>query len=311
MSVTTQDVAALRFAVSPLYEVVNSCRFASRHQGGEDAGMLKPWFQERGREALNLSFSLQQLVVSESYIPDFLTPRPGQYAPLFRQELERLQSTSLSQIRDEVRLIPIEGRSGDLQPFLEDTADALTTLLKELERYWQAIIAPDWTRFRPLLEEDVFHRARQMVTGGAKELMQDLHPRVLYDEANNNPRPSQKGLTLIPSLFVWPHGYLVSGEDGPQAFAYPARGTAELWLPRPLPPLSLAALIGDLKAELLMTLGEPHSTVGLSALFNCSASRLSPHLMYLHEVGLLTKARQGKRVWYQRSEKGDALLIIF
>lgn len=313
VNMASGDVAAMRFAVSPLYEVVTSCRFAWRHQQGKDAGMLKPWLEKREHAALALSPALRQLVASWTYIPDFLTPQPSQYAPPFELELERLRSTPLSQIREEVRLIPTEwpGQETFLRSFLEDTGAALATLTAEIERYWEAIIAPDWARFRPLLEEDVLYRARQLAVGGAEELLRELHPRVSYGAPRNSLRPSPRGLTFIPSLFVWPHGYLVSSHDGPLAFAYPARGTAELWLPRPAPPRPLVALLGELRADLLMTLGEPRSTVGLSALLGYSASRLSPHLAHLHEIGLLTRIRQGKRVWYQRSEKGEALVAMF
>ncbi|WP_230421121.1 ArsR/SmtB family transcription factor [Actinomadura soli] len=71
---------------------------------------------------------------------------------------------------------------------------------------------------------------------------------------------------------------------------------------------ALAALVGESKARLLRLLDEPLATVELAHRLRVTPSAVSQHLGVLHRAGLVTRARQGRRVLYHRSPLGDQLV---
>lgn len=300
----------MRFAVSPLLEVVTSYRVVQSCS----TAALAPWLEQRGEVARRLGGShLHLLIKPEAYVPDFLTPKPQVPAERFSNELARLLETPHAQVREEIRQIASPTDASLFNHYLNDTGGALQALADELTCYWRAVIEPDWRRLRAVLEADVLYRSRRLAEGGPATLLAELHPRVRYGVGQSGPwpRPDGQGLTLVPSVFAWPDGYMVYTRESPFTFAYPARGTAELWGPWPEPPTPLSALMGDTAARLLITLTEPRTTTGLSALLDCSASGVSPHLHRLKALGLATSTRQGKRVWYALTGRGEALIQLF
>jgi DNA-binding transcriptional ArsR family regulator len=72
-------------------------------------------------------------------------------------------------------------------------------------------------------------------------------------------------------------------------------------------PGSLHRLIGGSRARLLLTLEAPASTSQLARALGMPVGSVGDHLKVLHEAGLLTRARAGRSVLYQRTPVGDAL----
>lgn len=308
VQVNPEDVAGVRFAVSPLLEVVTSYRVVQ----SRSAAVFAPWLERRSEVARRLGGShLRFLVKSGAYVPDFLTPKPQTPAPRFADELARLLETPHAQVHEEIQQIVSPTDTGLFNQYLDDTAGTLKALADELTCYWQEVIEPDWPRLRTVLEADVQYRSRQLAQGGPAQVLAGLHPRVRYGAGHSWPRPDGQGLTLVPSVFAWPDGYMVYAQASPFTFAYPARGTAELWVPWPAPPALLSALMGETAARLLLALAQPRTTTGLSALLGSSASGVSPHLHRLKALGLATSTRQGKRVWYEWTPRGEALTRLF
>ncbi|WP_216329517.1 hypothetical protein [Deinococcus aestuarii] len=307
VQVNPEDVAGVRFAVSPLLEMVTSYRAVQSR-----SAVFAPWLTRRGEVARQLGGShLRFLVQSGAYVPDFLTPKPQSPVERFADELARLLETPYPQVHEELRQITSPTDTVLFDRYLDDTGEALKALAEELTRYWQAVIEPDWPRLRTVLEADVLYRSRRLAEGGPAALLAELHPRVRCGAGHAWPRPDGQGLTLVPSVFAWPDGYMVYARESPFTFAYPARGTAELWAPWPAPPAPLAELMGQTAARLLLALSEPRTTTGLSALLGGSASGVSPHLHRLKALGLATSTRQGKRVWYEWTQRGQALARLF
>ena len=308
VQVNAEDLPGVRFAVSPLLEVVTS--LGAIH--GRSAAVFAPWLARRGEAGRRLRGPhLQFLTHSGTYIPDFLTPKPRAPVERFGEEITRLLLTPHAQVREEVRQLTSPVDPGLLAVYVEDPGRALKGLAEELTRFWQEVIEPDWPRLRAVLEADVQYRSRQLAQGGPAHLLAELHARVRYGAGQAWPRPDGQGLTLVPSVFAWPDGYMVYAQASPFTFAYPARGTAELWQPWPAPPAPLSALMGETAARLLLALEEPRTTTGLSALLGGSASGVSPHLHRLRDLGLATSTRQGKQVWYGWTERGQALIRLF
>jgi len=201
--------------------------------------------------------------------------------------------------------------------FLEDPAAGVAAVADLLRVYWGRALAPHWPRLRALLEGDVLHRARQMADGGAERLFADVDPTVSWaDNVLRIDKPAQqdvdleeRGLLFVPSAFAWPDVVLITDPKWQPTIAYPARGAATLWEPaRAAPPDALGALLGKLRAGVLMALDRPRSTTDLARALGVSAGGVSQHLSVLRRAGLVHGHRVGRVVLYLRSPAGDGLV---
>lgn len=210
---TVDDLAQVRFAPSPMWEVVTSWQVL------RDPGLHPvhgPWFdQVRPRLAAAglLTGRLAALMRSRSYIPDFLNPPPADAAPTLEGELAAIVATPDEQLAEDLDVLDrtvgeetpgaTGGRSagdralGTIEAARTNAArtkaaahtDRLRTapehakaeLAAEITQYWDTALAPYWSRIRTLLEADVFHRARQMAEHGAVRLFDELHPDLSWN----------------------------------------------------------------------------------------------------------------------------------
>src|SRR3954470_20238218 len=96
-----EDLARTRFAISPMWELVQSVRCLV---DPSRAALHLPWLAELkdGRLAgLDLAVAVA-LVPGEGYIPDFLTPPPESPLADFFDELAQVRPPSPAQIRRDV-----------------------------------------------------------------------------------------------------------------------------------------------------------------------------------------------------------------
>jgi DNA-binding transcriptional ArsR family regulator len=117
------------------------------------------------------------------------------------------------------------------------------------------------------------------------------------------------GVVLMPSVFNWPLVSYSKATSSQTALLYPARGTATVWEDG----VSAASgaveeLLGPARARLLGALRSPATTSALALRFGVTPSAVSQHLAVLHRSGLVDRERSGRRVLYQASELGLALL---
>src|SRR4051794_23117879 len=99
-----EDLARTRFAVSPMWELVQSVRALV---DPAQAAPHLPWLAELkdGRVAgLDLAAAVA-LVPAHGYIPDFLTPPPDSPLADFDDELAQVRATSAAQIRRDVECV--------------------------------------------------------------------------------------------------------------------------------------------------------------------------------------------------------------
>jgi len=73
-------------------------------------------------------------------------------------------------------------------------------------------------------------------------------------------------------------------------------------------PEAVEDLLGAPRARLLGALRWPATTSALARRFGVTPSAVSQHLGVLHRSGLVDRERSGRRVLYQASELGLALL---
>ncbi|MER6945494.1 DUF5937 family protein [Nonomuraea sp. NPDC000554] len=307
-----EDVARIRFAFSPLWELVASLRTL---QGPARQSIHLPWIKcVRPRLAgLDLA-ELFALVPPTGYLADFLTPPPDTPLPDFAAELDRVRRASPERALVEARTVAGADRAV-LDRFVSDPVAGVARVADALEAYWETCFAEFWPRVYGLLERDVLRRSRQLAQGGARELFAGLDPAVEWTgEHLYVDRPwclvselHGDGLVLVPSAFYWPSVAVMSAPYQ-SMLVYPVQGVGTLWEQGPPPaPAALSALLGRSRAQILLALAEPSTTTALAGRMSLTPGAVSQHLGVLSDGGLAVGMRVGKQVVYRRTPIGDAL----
>ncbi|MFD8019923.1 DUF5937 family protein [Streptomyces lavendulae] len=314
------DLAQMRFAVSPMWEVGTSMRLL---RSGAAHPVHGPWTaQVRPRLAaagLDRGW-LAELVAPKGFVPDFLNPAPDGPAPTLEQELDRVRAAPAAAVRRDLdRLAREQGRLGPRSRALyADPQGRLARVAEEVRQYWELALGPYWAQIRTVLDADVFHRSRQVAEQGAARLLNDLHSSLSWsDNALRlalrrralSRSTAGSGLVLIPSAFTGPVPLTRVAPPEPPQLAYPARGTGSLWASRPgVAGTALAAVLGRSRARLLAELDTPASTSELAARTGLSPAGVSRYLTAMRDAGLVSAHRAGRSVLYARTAVGASLL---
>jgi hypothetical protein len=314
------DLAATRFAISPMQEAV--CSLWAVADPGR-AALHRPWLRSiRPRiEALDTRLLLS-IVGPTRALPDFLTPRPVVFVPSFADELAVARATPADRVREDLAATYRPEPVPDVWKAVRARGDGPVLALRDalcdlLERYWQIALEPQWRQMRLVLEADATYRARRLAAGGFRLLFADLHPNVRFDDrvlsiddmiGRHDVDVAGRGLLLVPSLFAIKPVPPMSADELPW-LCYPSRGVGTLWGPAPRPDDTvLAALLGRPRATLVRMLDEPLPTSELARRLAVTPSAVSQHLQVLHAGGLVTRARDGRTVLYRRSALADQLV---
>jgi DNA-binding transcriptional ArsR family regulator len=309
---TPEDVARIRFAFSPLFELIMSL-IVLRAPGSHSLHL--PWVRATRPLAARLDLSdLFALVPMHGATADFLAPPPASPLPDFTEELEAVRATPPDRVAADLAEVPglpeqvaerIRGNPGT----------AIGRLAGTLQAYWDIALAGHWPRIQALLEADVLWRSRRLASGGAAALFEDLHETIAWHDGRLTAADpwqysgslSGEGLLLVPAVMAWP-GVRKMVEPYQPMLAYPARGIGTLWeTGAPRPPHALAALIGHTRAAMLTALAEPCSTTALARRLQITPAAVSQHLSVLLDAGMVTRARVGRSVLYRRTRSGDTL----
>jgi DNA-binding transcriptional ArsR family regulator len=320
VTLTPADLAKVRFAYSPVRELVASLRLLadrSRHH------FYRGWLSGLGSGLRGVRWAwLAELVVAGSHPTGFLTPVPGAASVELSTELAAVEATPADVVR-----AGLESQwSGREMPqavrhLYEDPATHLPEVVDEMRRYWKIACEPISARLRALCAADVSFRTEQFAVGGVAQVLADLHPSVslsLDQLRLTDMRPglrrlmlSGQGMLLIPCTFSWPTPSVYPGtqDADPLALAYPPRGLAVLQKPTVAGPATpLCRLIGPTRATVLASLALPATTTELASRLKLSAAAVNQHLKVLEASGLAAARRRGKQVLYQRTAVGNTLL---
>jgi DNA-binding transcriptional ArsR family regulator len=310
------DLARIRFARSPMHELVSSVRVAGH---GDRARMHRPWARSvrGGVAALRLEL-LPALLADPRYVPDFLTPSPQRMDTRFADELARVRSAPETVVRAQLDLVRGSGPLPEaLLPLYENPERELGRLAAELQAYWRVAIDPVWSRLAGLLDAEIGHRADQLTSGGIVRLLGNLHPELEYAEDTlgilwptwrSQNRLGGAGVLLVPCVFAWP-SLLVDTDPHCPTLVYSPRGVGQVWdgsARSSSPPV--ADLLGRSRAALLVRLDLPLSTTQVARDLGLSAASVSEHLSVLRRSGLVASRRSGRQVLYQRTALGTDLL---
>ncbi len=320
LAFSASDLAQVRFAVSPMWEVAPSFRLLRSNAAHP---IHRPWADQVRPRLVAAGLDrgwLAELIPPVGYIPDFLNPAPTGPAPTPEAEWEAIRSSPADRVGQD--LDHLARHQGSLGPRLRtlhtDPQTRLAKVAEEIETYWELALAPYWARIRAVLDADILYRARMVAEHGAGRLFNDLHTSMSWDDnglrmaRRKQPLTRQTagtGLLLIPSAFTGPGlRTRVTLPDPPQ-LAYPARGVGSLWRARPVTGSdTLAAVLGRSRTLLLTELETPASTTQLAHRTGLSPAGVSQYLTALRNAGLVSAHRAGRSVLYARTAAAETLL---
>ena len=332
IAVSNEDLAASRFAISPLWELTCALRRLAETDPAaprrRNVPALDPWLaRARPRfDALRREADLDVILALDgpNYGVDFLAPVPDGVSCTIDDLLRQVQATPPEQAHREIaevtRRHPVRDERVRRVLAGDDVAAYAAGVLAVA---WEELLAPEWPALRAILERDVAHRAGQLAAKGWATALADLSPNLRWRggtiECAKVPGETDaalagRGLLFVPSVFIWPSVAFGLDPPWPPAITYPARGVVALWerpdsgAPAAGVPAPLGRLLGRSRAAILAALGEPASTTQLAAVLRQSIGGLGDHLAVLRDTGLVTRARSGRSVLYRRTAAGDALV---
>ncbi|MGW7682254.1 DUF5937 family protein [Kribbella sp. NPDC054772] len=296
----SQDLADVRFAVSPVAEMVLSMR-ALRDPGRFPLQL--GWVRAVQPQLADLDWTVLRRLVNDTMgSPDFLTPRPTSPLTQLTDELDVIASVDRATF--ERQIVAVNGELPD-----DLTVDKVVEVLRQ---YWDAVMAPYWNRMRTLLSADISYRGHVLTQHGTGAMLNDLGPAISYADGElkvdrvANPSRTEavdgRGLVLQPTLFG-PHAVIPFDPGADPLLGYPPRGQANLWsVVEPPSRQDLAQLIGTPRARILELLTHPRTTTDLAGELRVTPSAVSQHLQLLRRTGLVEPQRTGKQVLYRPTE---------
>ncbi|GLY26527.1 ArsR family transcriptional regulator [Micromonospora sp. NBRC 101691] len=324
IQVTPADIAASRYAISPLGEAMSALRLCA---GQHSVPGLAPWtarvrpaYQRLRREVPAVG-ALLALLRRGGYNADFIQPPPAGTGRSFADEIAAVRATPLGQAREELARNLVGHRTPPAYALrIFRSPDVVDRLADAVEAVWATLVEPEWPRLRTILERDVVQRAGRLVTYGWGAAVAGLDPRLSWDPggpfgaivvADRQPDVYSlggKGLLFVPTVF----GMMINYVEPPWPFAlvYRASGVVDLLGPPDpdRPPDALDRLLGRTRAAVLRALAAPATTSQLVRQLDLTLGGVGGHLAVLRDAGLVTRTRTGRAVRYARTTLGDALV---
>jgi DNA-binding transcriptional ArsR family regulator len=325
LEIGVADLAASRFAISPLYETIAAIRLlAEPGKSAVNAPWIR-WAQPRLAARPPRLTRVWELVINGlPYYPEFLIPAPAVRAAAFADDLARLRATSGDAVRASLGRVfagvPWPVTAVELA---ERPGPTLAEIAGELAAFHDQLIAPHWERIRFVLDADIAYRAGLLAAGGARALLRDLHPDIRWsegvltladhrDERVHEAVLGPDGVVLVPCVFAWPEPSVSKATSTQTMLCYPARAAATVWYAEanglPGTDGATAQLLGAVRARLLTALRSPATTTALARALGVTPSAVSQHVSVLYRAGLLDRARSGRAVLYQANDLGLAIL---
>lgn len=314
----TSDISAVRFGISPGYELVNAVRTLLRPQASP---LQWGWLRTVQQRARTESFRLLAVVCgAEGYMPDFLTSTPsGDMTP--EEELARLREVPDERLRLDLqkRVVRSTGaQQQELRDLLAHPRQARAAIADAWWQTWEELLAPVWPQLLRLLRADIAVRARRSSDAGLAHMAAGLHSTVTWGDevVRVQMRRHEEvvdcggtGLVLVPSVMMPTRGCAVLTEPPAQpTIFYPAHGVSETWYRDGADALeALGALLGHVRARLVLELQQPLTTSECARLADVAVSTASHHLTVLRDAGLVDSRREGVRVLHTRTPLGEAL----
>ncbi|MFF2078951.1 DUF5937 family protein [Kitasatospora sp. NPDC058162] len=200
-----------------------------------------------------------------------------------------------------------------VERMLDDPTGTRAWIRRLLEDCDRAFFADTWRRVRVQLAADAQQKTELLRRKGLAEALTAASPALSLEEDEHGSRivvdklvhgrTDARGtaVTLLPSVFGWPHLFTLYGPGWQPVIQYPAAaheiGGAE---PVEAVRLRLDALTHPMRMNLCRSLARAaYSTNELADAYGLTAPEISRHLTVLRKAGLLVTRRRGRYVLHQ------------
>ena len=319
--VEAADLLHSRFALSPVFELENLLRVLGRvgkaHTPPERVTRLRAPYARLLRD--DPAFAALAALQHHRGGAAFVVPPPTRgMLQTIEEDLAAVRAVPLAVARAEIAQSLAARPTSDAAVLaVLAEPDVTRRLADALSLAWELLLAADWLELRAICERDIVHRSGLLARRGWAAALDGLHPRVRWRaggiEVARMSREASvpldgRGMTFIPSVFVWPEVAAHTEDPWPRCLIYPARGVGTWWSAAAAPASpALEELIGRSRARILVELREPASTTQLARSLGIPVGSAGDHLRALRRAGLLDAARDGRSVLYHRTPLGDML----
>ncbi|MEU4782411.1 winged helix-turn-helix domain-containing protein [Micromonospora sp. NPDC023633] len=238
------------------------------------------------------------------------------------KELNTVRSGSLPGLTDWLARIMPRGTVPERMAHpAEDPAEMLSWLADGFAAYWEAVLAPYWSRMQLLLDDEVLYRAQTLATEGPTALLTSVYvPGRIRTLRRHAAVPHMDGgvIYVMPLVFRTDGPLRITDEAGNVVVIYQARGVASLMERAGAargtsggvcsPGARLGILVGQGRSLILRALAAPGTTAGLAKQLRLAPSTVSEHLTALTNAGVVHRRRAGRHVLYELSPAGAALV---
>jgi DNA-binding transcriptional ArsR family regulator len=309
-----QDLAAVRFAISPMDHLLGGVAGVQHHCVRGSLPRERWWRQARSNIPWQAAPLIDLVNASAVTVPDFLaasltTARPSMTdeldAVLALPESRLVQDLACYDAQPPVPRIVAELREGGRKQ-LRRITDAAWALFRRC-------LAPDWPDIQRALQSDIAQRSRTMAEAGTGAVLERLHPSLEWhgEGALRITGPGWegafglggRGLQIRPSAFLHSPTALLADHWQPVLMipgrARPARRTD-----------GLSGLIGPTRTRALRAIAqEPCTTGRLAEHLGVTAPTASAHATALRNAGAITTDREGRSVRHSLTPLGHDLLL--
>jgi DNA-binding MarR family transcriptional regulator len=311
-----EDLARVRFMISPLGETILSVAVLGRH---DPQSPLEGWRSQQRRNLAGAPSRVLLGLVPADWRPTLaLAPIVGERA-LFEEELEAVVEFSPRPLRAFLATLGSPAHTARWMPLLPDDAGSERRLARDLlSDYYRRCIAEHWPAVRIHLEADIAYRAGVCAAHGIGGVLATLHPAVRWNDPilevgipgrGRSMDLGGRGLVLVPSVFAWPDPIVLLDGTGQPVLLYPARRLLALWHAPAYDRDALAVLLGGTRAAVLLAAARGDSTSDLADRLDVSVASASQHLTALHNAGLVSRTRRKRAVHHALTPLGVQLLL--
>lgn len=312
------DLTAIRFGISPGHELAHAVRVLLRPE-------LHPlqwgWLRSVRGHVPRDAFALLGLIVRDTgYFPDFLTTTPT-WDTSPDDEAERLRSISDRAFGIDMHKVLVRtdlSRRPAVQRLIDEPDRTRGAIANAWTTMWDAVLAPVWPQLTRLLRADIAVRSRRMAAAGIGDMVATLHRGVTWHEGavrvelrafSDIVDCRGSGLVLVPSIMGLDGCTVITEAPAQPTLFYPAQGVTETWARPPGETAqTLGALLGPVRAGILLAADQQRTTTQAAMDAGIAASTASHHLTVLRAAGLIMSSRDGARMLHTRTPLGEALV---
>ncbi|WP_033434550.1 ArsR/SmtB family transcription factor [Saccharothrix syringae] len=311
---TPEDLARTRISTAPhpMWETLLSL-YRLRRRTGEV--VFAQWRRSAGPQAPADTRLLTDLVPPSGYAADFLTPVTDGLT--LADGLEALRRTPRRRLSQDLSVLAGARRLPSWTTALaEGRPEAVTRLADAVEQYFEACLAPYWTRITGHLGRERARQTALVADGGWERVLEDLHPTARWHypvlelgyPVDQELHLGGRGLQLVPSFFCQGLPTTLFDGDREPVLVYPVRHEPG-WSAPDGTRTSLASLLGRTRARVLAAIGEsPCTTSEVARRTATTLPTASQQASALRGAGLVTSRQNGQSVLHSITSLGLALL---